>query len=356
MWRLLCKPRRSKKLKNNGENNCRGTMRLLQLEDGGGRFVGARDDEGRMRRLREVESVFALAQRAANEGENLTALINGALGDAVDEESFFSAQGENAALCPIDHPDPARLLLSGTGLTHSGSAQARDSMHAKPAAAPQTDSMRMFQMGVEGGKPESGAFWGAQPEWFYKGDGRNLAPPGGDIVCPAFAQDGGEEPEIAGVYLIDDNAQPRRIGFALANEFSDHIMEKENYLWLAHSKLRPCALGPELLLGSLPAAVEGVSAIHRRGEAVWQKPFFSGEDYMCHSIANLERHHFKYAQFCRPGDVHVHFFGTATLSFADKISPQDGDEFIIHCPLFGRPLINRLRFEQNPAQRDVQPL
>jgi hypothetical protein len=63
---------------------------------------------------------------------------------------------------------------------------------------------------------------------------------------------------------------------------------------------------------------------------------------MSHSIANLEHHHFKYALFRRPGDVHVHFFGTATLSFADGVKTESGDEFEIEAPPFRLPLRNRL--------------
>jgi hypothetical protein len=69
---------------------------------------------------------------------------------------------------------------------------------------------------------------------------------------PAFAQDGGEEPELAGIYLIGTDGTPFRLGFALANEFSDHITERHNYLWLAHSKLRQAALGAELLIDETP--------------------------------------------------------------------------------------------------------
>ena len=69
---------------------------------------------------------------------------------------------------------------------------------------------------------------------------------------PGFALDGGEEAEIAVLYLIDDGGRPRRVGYALGNEFADHVLERQNYLYLAHSKLRPCAFGPELLLGELP--------------------------------------------------------------------------------------------------------
>jgi hypothetical protein len=181
-----------------------------------------------------------------------------------------------------------------------------------------------------------------QPEWFYKGDGSTLVPPGGDLVSPSFALDGGEEPEIVGLYLIDDDGQPVRLGFALGNEFSDHVMERQNYLYLAHSKLRPASVGPELLVGDLPADVRGASRIRRGKAVVWEQPFASGEHNMSHTIANLEAHHFKYAQFRQPGDVHVHFFGTATLSFADGFRAEKGDVFEIESEPFGLPLRNRL--------------
>ena len=75
---------------------------------------------------------------------------------------------------------------------------------------------------------------------------------------------------------------------------------------------------------------------------LWEKSFLSGEDNMSHSLANLEAHHFKYDQFRRPGDVHVHFFGTATLSFADEVRTRPGDEFEIEARPFTLPLRNPL--------------
>src|SRR5690606_34235881 len=76
---------------------------------------------------------------------------------------------------------------------------------------------------------------------------------------------------------------------------------------------------------------------------VWEKPFLTGEANMCHSLENLEYHHFKYAAHRRPGDVHLHFFGTATLSFADGVRTQPGDVFEIDLPELGAPLRNTLR-------------
>ena len=80
----------------------------------------------------------------------------------------------------------------------------------------------------------------------------------------------------------------------------------------------------------------------RGGKSIWQKPFLSGEPNMSHTLANLEYHHFKYTQFRRPGDVHIHFFGAATLSFADGIKTEPGDVFEIEMKEFGAPLRNRL--------------
>ena len=228
-------------------------------------------------------------------------------------------------------------------------------MHKAAQAGEQlTDSMRMFLMGVEGGKPAPGAV-GAQPEWFYKGDGSHVVGPGSPLTSPAFAQDGGEEPEIAGVYLIGSDGSPHRLGFCLANEFSDHIVERGNYLWLAHSKLRQAALGPELLTGELPADVRGASRILRGNEIVWEKPFLSGEVNMSHTIANLEHHHFKYDLFRRPGDIHIHFFGAATLSFSEGFQTKLDDIFEISAAPFLYPARNSLAQAQ-PRQVTVRSL
>jgi hypothetical protein len=319
-------------------------MRLVQFTTaGGGRAVGRIDAGGKLERLAGVETTYQLASRAIAEGKPLAALAGSAAAAGI--EDYDAVVAERRLLCPIDHPDTAHLLVTGTGLTHLGSAATRDSMHQKVTGAAVetlTDSMKMFRMGLEGGKPAAGKV-GVQPEWFYKGDGGFLAAPEQPLVQPAFADDGGEEPEVVGVYLVGPDGTPWRVGYALANEFSDHVMERQNYLWLAHSKLRTLSFGPELLIGALPDTVDGMSRIRRNGQVIWEKPFLSGEANMSHTIANLEAHHFKYPGFRRPGDVHVHSFGTATLSFADGIKAQAGDVFEVESAVFGRPLRNPLK-------------
>ena len=279
------------------------------------------------------QSTYDLALHAIAERKTLAEVV---------AQTAWSAPRPLASLPllpPITHPDPTHLHGTGTGLTHLGSANTRSAMHG--ADTQETDSMRMFRWGVEGGKPQ-GESVGVQPEWFYKGNGHWVAAPNADLQSPPFAGDGGEEPELAGIYMIDPNGEPCRLGFALANEFSDHITEKKNYLFLAHSKLRPFSFGPALRVGALPADIQGTSRILRDGQEIWSKPFLTGEANMSHSLANLEHHHFKYDIFRQPGDLHVHMFGTATLSFADKIACKSGDVFDISTPEFGPPLRNRL--------------
>ena len=325
-------------------------LSLIQYRDAAGaRAVAAIREDGIARQVPGAVSVRTLALAAIAAGHGLAeAVAQAGAGDVIDP-------GAVTLLPPIDHDDAAHLAMTGTGLTHLGSAEGRDRMHRTAVAdAAPTDSMKMFLMGVAGGKPAHGAA-GVQPEWFYKGDGTMLVAPGAPLVSPSFALDMGEEPEIAGIYLIDAAGMPVRLGFALANEFSDHVTERGNYLWLAHSKLRPAALGPELLVGALPADVRGTSRILRDGATLWEKPFLSGEANMSHSIANLEHHHFKYGLFRRPGDVHVHFFGTATLSFSDGVQTQAGDVFEIEAAPFHLPVRNPIALA-DPVAVTVRPL
>ncbi len=319
-------------------------MRLVQfINQHGVRAVGLPDETGaKLMLLDGVERIYDLAQMAIEENRSLVLAAEERVGDTT--EDYDAVVAERRLLAPLDHPDDAHCLITGTGLTHLGSADARDSMHKKVAEQGEealSDSMKMFKWGLEGGKPPVGGV-GVAPEWFYKGDGGIVAPPEQAFEMVDFAEDGGDEAELVGLYLIDRDGRPRRLGFALGNEFSDHVIEQQNYLYLAHSKLRPCSFGPEMLLGAAPDDIRGTARIRRGNEVIWEKPFLTGEANMSHTIANLEHHHFKYPQHRRPGDLHVHYFGAATLSFTDGIRTQEHDVFEIESPVFGRPLRNPL--------------
>lgn len=326
-------------------------MRLVQFRDEDDqRQVGlVSAASGRVKTLAGATSVYDLAWSAIAHERTLE--------DEVGRHEFGPDLGydeliaEKRLLAPLDHPEPARFWITGTGLTHLGSAEARDKMHDLAHAeneADLTDSMKIFRMGLKGGKPPAGEV-GVQPEWFYKGTGSCVVAPEADMPMPAFALGGGEEAEIVGLYLIGPDGNPWRLGFALGNEFSDQVTEALNYLYLAHSKLRACSIGPELLTGGLPQDVRGAVRIVRDGKCLWEGEFLSGEANMSHSIGNLEHYHFRYDMFRRPGDLHAYFFGAPVLSCAHGIVTRPGDRFEIEVPVLGRPLRNTLRQQPAPA-------
>ena len=329
-------------------------MRLIQfVGSDGARAVAAIVGEGAPKIVRGATSVRDLALAAHRAKRSLVATVEAqGLGDAVDYDRLIA---EKRLLLPLDHPEPPHVVVALTGLTHLGSAQSRDSMHAKLQGADLSDSMKMFKLGLEGGKPKKGAI-GVQPEWAYKGDGSWLVAPEQPVELPGYAEDGGEEGEVVGLYVIGDDGAVLRVGFAIGNEYSDHVMERRNYLYLAHSKLRQSSFGPELFVGALPNEVKGRVRILRDGKEAWSGELLSGEENMCHSIANLEQHHFKYAGFRRPGDVHVYYYGASALSCAEGFATRPGDVFEVDVPVFGRPLRNPLVAGRADRPISVEPL
>lgn len=260
-------------------------------------------------------------------------------------------EGDGWLLPPVDHPDPAHCLIAVTGLTHLGSTSQRNKMH-DDADRPKTDSQKMFEMGLKGGKPEPGVR-GIQSEWSYKGTGVILRGHNDFLDIPSFTEDGGEEPEIVGCYIIGDDGIPYRLGFAIGNEWSDHAMERVNYLWLSHSKQRTCAVGPELITDQTFQSIQGGCRIYRGTKVIYDSgELLTGQEHMNHSLANLEDHHFKYPQFRVPGDVHIYFFGTMKFSFDSREPLQDGDRIEIQFHGMGNPLINyvqRIPRDRNPV-------
>jgi hypothetical protein len=326
-------------------------MRLVQLNHPErGRRV-AIVEEPKLALLAVAPSIYELARWAIRGGRPLVDEADAARsGETFDYDAVYAGQSDWRLAPAFDHPDePARCLVTGTGLTHRASAENRERMHQAAAQGQATDSMRMYLAGVDGGRPPAGAV-GAQPEWFYKGIGVILRAHGEPLTQPAFAYDAGEEPEVVGAYIIDDDGRPWRVGFAAGNEFADHVMEQKNYLNLSHSKLRDCAIGPELAIDEPFAALTGTVTIRRGGAVLWSHAIQSGEEHMAHSLANLEHHHFKYAAHRVPGQAHLHFFGAAAFSFGARVQLADGDEMEVAWEGLGRPLRNTLRVAPGPVE------
>ena len=144
---------------------------------------------------------------------------------------------------------------------------------------------------------------------------------------------------------------------AQGNEFSDHIFEKKNYLYIASSKMRQCSLGPELILDPEFSSIPGVARVLRGSQVVWEKAIHSGEENMCHSLENMEHHHFKFPHHRKPGDLHLHYYGASAFSFGDKVKLEDGDVMEVAYEGYGRPLRNPISIHPGPEKlAKVMPL
>ena len=328
-------------------------MRLVQLKKAEQRRI-ALVEEPRLRLLSGADSIYVLANTAIDQGEALSALVDQSLtAETLDYDAVYDGRSPWHLLSPVDHPaQPACCMVSGTGLTHLGSARDRNAMH-NAHKEELTDSMSIFQWGLASGKPAPSAI-GVAPEWFYKGNGTVLRAHGEALLVPPYSEDGGEEAEIAACYLIAPNGKPYRLGMTVGNEFSDHVLEKKNYLYLAGSKLRACSLGPELVVDPVFESVPGAVSLKRNDEVFWSKTIRTGESEMCHSLANLEHHHFKFELNRRPGDVHVHYLGAGLLSFGEGICLSDGDVMEVRFDGFGRPLSNPVQYASFAGYQPVK--
>jgi hypothetical protein len=191
-------------------------MRLVQLRRGTERMV-ALVEEPRLRVIAGATSIYQFAQDVIARSESLAEAVTARVtAEFLDYDEIYAGQSSWQLLPPLDHPqDPARCLVSGTGLTHLGSSIQRQRMH-ELSEAELTDSMKMFKLGLEGGKPAPGAT-GVSPEWFFKGNGLVLRAHNEPLDVPTFAEDAGEEAEIAGLYIVDETGTPWRVGMAIGN-------------------------------------------------------------------------------------------------------------------------------------------
>ncbi len=331
-----------------------GSMHIIQLTHPQlGRRVALAEEPNLILLNKSIASSYQLFVLTINSVDrNVQQIIESAkTTEVLDYNSVYFSKNKWRILPPIDCAhDPMQCIISGTGLTHKVRAQSRQSMHENQKADHLTDSRKMYLWGEEGGKPANNKI-GVQPEWFYKGNGLNLKGHGDPLVIPPYANDGGDESEIAGVYLISADGIPYRIGLVQGNEFSDHVMERKNYLYLAPSKLRDCAIGPELVLNGGFDSIAGKVNILRQGKSFWSKDLLTGESAMAHSLANLEYHHFKYQQHRIPGQLHIHFFGASSFSFGEGISLENDDEMSVSFENMGRSLVNPVLLIKNDDER-----
>src|SRR5580700_4911718 len=102
----------------------RGELRRVALVEG-----------ARLRLLDTFGTSYAMALAAIAGGERLVSIVEAAAGgEVLDYDSVYEGRSEWRLLPAFDYPgDPARCLVSGTGLTHKASAENRAAMHKAAA-------------------------------------------------------------------------------------------------------------------------------------------------------------------------------------------------------------------------------
>src|SRR5262245_18331451 len=104
-------------------------MRLVQVKTADGKRGVGFVDGAKLRVLDGVDSVYQLALDAIASVKPLADVAGArACKTAADYHAIVAAR---QLLAPVDHPDPAHIFVTGTGLTHLGSAVSRDKMNAK---------------------------------------------------------------------------------------------------------------------------------------------------------------------------------------------------------------------------------
>ncbi|HWC15905.1 MAG TPA: hypothetical protein VG498_02790, partial [Terriglobales bacterium] len=171
------------------------SIHLVQLKGPATRRV-ARVREHELVLLAKFDSIYAIARAAMVQAGNISAIVEENLTrESLCYDDVYEGRSPWKLLPPIDVPgDPHRVLVSGTGLTHYGSARDRQAMHVDTMSPQQedklTDSMRMFEWGRQQGRPAKDSI-GIAPEWFYKGSSTVLRAHGDDLEIPGYAEDGG---------------------------------------------------------------------------------------------------------------------------------------------------------------------
>ncbi|BBI64394.1 hypothetical protein HSBAA_57000 [Vreelandella sulfidaeris] len=220
-------------------------MRLIQCDHQGQVHAALVESEEQVRLL-DCDT-YTLANRAISAGQPMSDAITAAMTDTrLDYQALVD---DKRLLPPLTHPDPAHCLVTGTGLTHLGSADTRSAMHAqsqKQAQAAEedmTDSMRMFKLGVEGGKPNAGEM-GAQPEWFYKGDGQCVMAPEAEIPRRHSRKMLARSPSLPAFTLLARRVYPGESGMRLVTSFLTMSPSASiTYGWLTPSSA-PAVLAP----------------------------------------------------------------------------------------------------------------
>ncbi|MGE7435578.1 fumarylacetoacetate (FAA) hydrolase [Kitasatospora sp. NPDC001175] len=190
------------------------------------------------------------------------------------------------------------------------------------------------------------------PNYYLKGFGSWLRMPDEPLVTPAAPVWLLEEPEVALVYVNDEDGNPHYAGYTFGNDLNDiglHLRNK--WAWTPYAKLCETSLTPWLFLDEPPRTVTGRVTVQRDGAAAWSGDFSCGADSLYHRVPDMAEHLFSYPLLRRPGLVNYLLLGADKASYHDGFRIEDGDRLVIDVTSHGVVLANPVRYGQAVAAR-----
>ncbi|MFF0560921.1 fumarylacetoacetate (FAA) hydrolase [Streptomyces sp. NPDC004266] len=182
------------------------------------------------------------------------------------------------------------------------------------------------------------------PNWFFKGFGSWIRMPEEPLVVPEKAVALIEEPEVALVYVNDDNGDPHYVGYTFGNDLCDIGLHRLNPGWNPYCKLSDTSLSPFVFLGPPPTTVTGRVTIERDGVSAWEGDFDCGESALYFKVRDMMDNLFTYPAIRRPGMVNYVLLGADEASFHDGFRIADGDRVVIDVKSHDVSFANSIRF------------
>ncbi len=191
-----------------------------------------------------------------------------------------------------------------------------------------------------------------RPNYYIKGFGSWLRLPEEPLVTPAAPIWLLEEPEVALVYVNDEEGNPHYAGYTFGNDLNDIGLHLENkWAWTPYAKLCETSITPWLFLGEPPQTVTGRVVIERDGAQAWAGDFSCGRDSLFHRVEDMAEHLLSYPLLRRPGLVNYMYLGADRASYHDGFRIEDGDRLVLDVTSHGVVLSNVVQFGQAVAAR-----
>lgn len=185
------------------------------------------------------------------------------------------------------------------------------------------------------------------PNYYIKGFGSWLRMPDEPLITPADPIWLLEEPEVALVYVNDEQGVPHYAGYTFGNDLNDIGLHLKNpWAWTPYAKLCETSLTPWLFMGPPPQQVTGRVVIEREGAPAWEGPFSCGADSLYHRVDDMTEYLFSYPALRRPGLVNYLLLGADKATYHDGFRIEDGDRMVIDVTSHGVVLANTVQYGQ----------